>query len=172
MKKRTLVMTSLSTIAVLSIGGYAFAKGADFKGFNSNQGKVVIEEPVEYKSSNNQQKATPQESTTQESEKTRNYSNHCGNNEEMTQIMRENGFEDMAKWMEEGNFKAMDEYMNNMSDEDYDKMVDLMKENGYGGMTSMMESIGREGMINMHNSMMGGRGSKPNMMGNMMGRLK
>lgn len=147
MKKGALIIASAAIVAVASIGGYAFAQG-------SNRGEL-----------NNQPKAVAQETET-----TRN-NNHCGNSEEMTQIMKDNGFEDMAKWMEEGDFKAMDDFMNNMSEEDYEKMIDLMSENGYGHMSRMMDSIGREDMINMHNSMMGSRGSKSNVMRNMMNRF-
>ena len=149
MKKRALIIASAAIITVASIGGYAFAQGSKKDGLN-NQPKVA----------------------TQESQATRSNNNHCGNNEEMTQIMKDNGFEDMAKWMEEGDFKAMDDFMNNMSEEDYERMINLMNENGYGNMSRMMDSIGREGMINMHNSMMGGKGSKSNVMGNMMIRFK
>jgi len=131
MRKKVLIIASVAIITVASIGGYTFAQG-------SNKGEL-----------NNQPKVTAQESQT-----TRD-NNHCGNSEEMIQIMKDNGFEDMAKWMEEGNLKAMDDFMNNMSEEDYETMINLMSESGYGNMSSMMESIGREGMINMHNSMMG-----------------
>lgn len=145
MKKRALIIVSAAIITVASIGGYAFAQGSNKDGLNY-QPKAVAEE----------------------TETRRNYYNHCRNNEEMIQIMKNNGFEDMAKWMEEGNFEAMDEFMNNMTDEDYEKMIDLMSENGYGHISRMMGSRGREDMINMHNSMMGRNGSRFNKMGRMM----
>lgn len=167
MKKRLLVIASVVIIAVASIGGYAFAQGNNGGRLNSNQKKITIEELETTKDYNSQQKSTIQEPVA-----TKNNNSHCGNSEEMIEIMNENGFEDMAKWMEEGDFESMDEFMNNMSDEDYEKMINLMNENGYGHMSRMMESIGREEMINMHNSMMGRNGSNSNKMGNMMGRFK
>lgn len=145
MKKRALIIASAAIITVASIGGYAFAQGSN-KGELSNQPKAIAEE----------------------TETTRNNNNHCGNNEEMIQIMKDNGFADMAKWMEEGDLDAMNDFMNNMSEEDYEKMIDLMNENGYGHMSNMMNSMGREGMMNMHNSMMGENGSKSSTMGKMM----
>lgn len=149
MKKRLLVIAGVAFIAVVSIGGYAFAQGIDGGRLNNNQERVAIEESVP-----------------------RGNSNHCGNSEEMIEIMKENGYEDMVKWMEEGDFKAMNEFMNDLADEDYQKMIDLMDQNGYGNMSGMMESMGKEGMINMHNSMMGDNSSKLNMIGNMMPHFK
>ncbi|AKL96046.1 hypothetical protein CACET_c26010 [Clostridium aceticum] len=141
MKKRVVVIVSAGIIAAVSIGGYAFAQGANEKRINDVQERVRIEGTT-YRGNNN----------------------HCGNSEEMIEIMKENGFEDMAQWMENGDFKSMDEFMNNLSDEDYEKMITLTRDNGYGNMSRMMESIGREGMINMHNSMMDSDGSRLNMM--------
>ncbi|AOY77747.1 hypothetical protein [Clostridium formicaceticum] len=147
MKKKTLVMITAALVVTISIGGYVFAQGSNGERFDSNSEKIATEES-----------AAP--------------NNHCGNSEEMVELMKENGFGDMAQWMEEGNFKAMDEFMNNLSEEDYNRMMDLMNENGYSNMSRMMESIGRDGMIEMHNSMMGSNGSKFNMMGNMMSRFR
>ncbi|SDK09297.1 hypothetical protein [Natronincola ferrireducens] len=142
MKKRLLLLAGVAIIAATSIGGYAFAEETNFvRHMNARRGYLA------------------QEGTTK-----RSFSNHCRNNEDMIQTMRENGFEDMAIWMEEGDFRSMDEFMNNLSEEDYQKMIDLMRENGYGNKARMMESVGREGMINMHNSMMGGGGAGFNMM--------
>ncbi|SCY22047.1 hypothetical protein [Alkaliphilus peptidifermentans] len=143
MKKRLLVIAGVTIIAATSIAGYAFAEETNFvRPMNATRGYLAQEGITE-----------------------RNFSNHCGNSEDMIQAMRENGFEDMIIWMEEGDFKSMDEFMNNLSDEDYEKMIDLMRENGYGNKARMMESVGREGMTNMHNSMMRGKGARFNMMG-------
>lgn len=76
-------------------------------------------------------------------------------NDEMINIMRQNGYEDIAESVENGDYEKMDEFMNNMTDEDYEKMTKIMKENGYDHMSDMMESIGKDEMIEMHNSMDG-----------------
>lgn len=76
-------------------------------------------------------------------------------NNDMLDIMEENGYKDIANEARNGNYKAIDDFMNNITEEDYQKMIDMMEENGYGDMAGMMESIGREEMIDMHNSMGG-----------------
>ncbi|AOY76471.1 hypothetical protein [Clostridium formicaceticum] len=148
MKRKVLLMVSVAMITAVSVGGYVFAQGTSGERLSNEQEKIVIEESVP-----------------------RRNNSHCSNNEEMLQIMKENGFEDMAKRMEEGDFQSMNKFMRNLSDEDYEKMLTLMQENGYGNMSRMMESIGREEMINMHNAMMGGNGFKSNRMGNTMHRF-
>lgn len=182
MKKKALILASTAIITVASIGGYAFAQGnneVEFKNQDrmvkveelttkyNNQEDKAIQESVMPRNYNNQQSISNQEDVTPE-----RYNDHCINDEEMIQIMNENGLEDMVKWMEEGNFGAMDDFMNNMSEEDYEKMIDLMDQYGYGNMSNMMESIDREDMVNMHNSMMGGRGHRSNGSRNMMGRFQ
>ncbi|MCQ4925762.1 hypothetical protein NE686_21905 [Tissierella carlieri] len=132
MKNRVLILVGIAIISVVSVGGYALAQ--DTKSVRLGN---LAPDAISGESS------------------VRWNIDHCGNSEEMIEIMKENGFEDMAKWMEEGNYEAMKEFMNNLSDEDYKKMIDLMNQNDYVGMSRMMESFGKEGMIKMHNSMMG-----------------
>lgn len=146
--KKILVIVGVAILAVASIGGYVFAQGMDQGRLNYGQERAAIEESVP-----------------------RRNSNHCGNSEEMVEIMKENGYEDMVQWMEVGDFESMKEFMNNLTDEDYEKMIGLMDQNGYGNMARMMESMKKEGMINMHNSMMNSNASNFNMMGNMMNRF-
>lgn len=146
MKRKVLILASAAIITMASVGGYAFAQGTSEVEPNNNQSNITMEEPLAR----------------------RNYNNHCWNDEEMIQTMKENGFEDMAQWMEEGNFKSMNQFMNNMSEEDYEKMIELMNENGYGNMWRIRNYEEGETRTNMHNSMMGGRGNRfggRNMMG-------
>ncbi len=76
---------------------------------------------------------------------------------EMTDLMRNSGFESAAEAMENRDFGAMNDFMNNITDGDYNQMIEVMKESGYEGMASMMEAVDREVMVDMHNSMMGSR---------------
>ena len=85
--------------------------------------------------------------------------NYCGNNEEMIQIMKDNGFPEMTSFMESGDLQGMHEWMKNLSDEDYNRMLEVMQNNGYGNMANMMQSMGKEDMLKMHNSMMSGNGT-------------
>lgn len=82
-----------------------------------------------------------------------NKGQHCFENEEMIEIMRENGFEDMAIYMESEDIAGMREFMKNISDEDYAKIQELMKENGYGS-----RRMGFGKTSGMFNRMMKGRG--------------
>lgn len=143
MKKKMIIMVSAFVIVLGSIGGFVYAQGNN---------------PLLTRTNDIQ--------TIQSNSKT---SNHCSNNEDMIQIMRENGFEDMANYMEEGNYDAMDVIMNNLTDEDYARMIEIMKENGYDSMAKMMDSIGREEMLNMHNSMHNGNSKAFGAMRSMMG---
>lgn len=85
------------------------------------------------------------------------YQNNINNDayNQMTNLMRKNGFEDAAIAMENKDFNSMNNFMNNITDEQYNQMLDIMKNNGYEGMAKMMGSVSRKQMINMHNSMMG-----------------
>ena len=81
-----------------------------------------------------------------------------GNSEvfnEMTDVMRNSGFQSAAEAMENRDFNAMNDFMNNITDYQYEQMIEIMRDSGYQGMASMMESVDREVMVDMHNSMMG-----------------
>lgn len=55
---------------------------------------------------------------------------YCYENEQMSSMMRENGFEEMAVFMENGDREGMLEVMRNLSSEDFERMQSIM--NSYG----------------------------------------
>lgn len=122
--------------------------------------------------SNTNLKQATVEDSNEKSKITANYDQNSANNiskdvyQDMTKIMRDNGFKDAAKFMQTGNYTAMTDYMNNLSQEDYNKMIKVMNDNGYGYMAQMMKSIGREGMTQMHNSLSRNVSNSNGMMGN------
>lgn len=143
MKRKNIFMGTVVVLALGLVGGFAFAQTN-----NTEIGRIQNQPNTGF-------------NTTE--------GNHCSNNQEMIQAMKDNGFDEIAAYMENGDYEAMNEWMNNLTDEDYDKMLNIMQENGHGMMVKMMESMSKEDMINMHNSMMGNKGST-NMMNNMMKR--
>lgn len=138
MKRKNIILVAATVLVIGLVGGFSFAQSN-----NSINSNMMLQQGT---NSNGQQ------------------GNHCGNNQEMIQIMKENGFSEMASFMETGDYDGMKEWMENLTDEDYNKMLEVMKNNGYGNMANMMESIGIENMLKMHNSMMNGNGSMMNMM--------
>ncbi|ABR49398.1 hypothetical protein Amet_3260 [Alkaliphilus metalliredigens QYMF] len=168
MKKRIIVITSIAAITVASIGGMAFAQSNNE--FVAENRPVAITEQTTTNQGAIDQGIAEQKNVEQGDTGIRSNTS-CHGDDNMIEIMKENGFEDMAVYMEEGNFEAMNERMNNLSEEDYDNMLQLMNENGYGNMAQMMESIGREGMLEMHQSMNNGKNHHAGGMGRMMGNF-
>lgn len=137
--KRTNVILVVATVLVVSlVGGFTFAQTN-----NNVSGNMMLQ----------------QRSNINDSQ-----GNHCGNSEEMIQVMKDNGFAETAAFIEIGDYEGMNEWMKNLTDEEYNKMLEVMKDNDYGNMVNMMESMGKEDMLKMHNSMMGVKGSMMNMM--------
>lgn len=142
--------------------GTTTANNSSLNGSNTNTKQTTVED-------SNEKVKTP---VNEKSKDNTNYNRNSANSpskdvyQDMTKIMRDNGFEDAAKYMQTGNYAAMRDYMNNLSQEDYDKMIKIMNDNGYGYMAQMMQSIGKEGMTQIHNSMMGNGSYSNGMMGN------
>lgn len=143
MKKRALIITSAVMIAIVSMGGYVFAKDINNETLDNNQERAIIEEGRGF-----------------------GYGyGYCRNSEVMIEVMKKSGYEDMAKWMEEGNFEEMDKFMNNLTLEEYQKMMDEIHQKRYEYMSEEGTYFARRGRNNRHHGMMRGYGGGFNRMG-------
>jgi peptidoglycan hydrolase CwlO-like protein len=130
MKKKLIILTIISIIAIGVATNFVFAK----------------ESPQDLMEDKNSKLSFNMHMSTSKS----------GNiHEEMLKLMDENGYKDISKAIEDQDYEVMDDFMNNMTEEDYNKMTNIMRENGYESMSDMMESVGREEMLQMHNAMGG-----------------
>lgn len=179
MKNKMLALLGAVVISAGTIGGIAFASSASNNNPKENQQAIVKENSI----NTNQTSVENTDIKVKNNVKERsnndniNYNQNSANvkskdiYQDMTKIMRDNGFNEAARYMQNGDYDAMTNYMNTLSQEDYDKMIDIMNDNGYGYMGQMMKSIGRENMTKIHNSMMStsGRGGNGRNYNNMMG---